>query len=78
MSVKRFFIVGTFDGPNGEAWNLVPSGHRSHEGAKKVLNAMMASDPRYHIRIADGLEHKCEKCGHVEYSPPGPAPEVDV
>ena len=76
MSVKRFFVVGQIAGPNGEMWNVVPHGFESHEEAKKYLNANLACDPRNKLHIADGLEHECEKCGHVEYSPPAPAPEV--
>ena len=72
--LNRFFIVGKIKSTDlrghTEMYDLTPQGHSSFGQAKAMKLRMEAGGPGSDLKIVEGLEFECPKCGHKEYSPP--------
>ena len=72
--LNRFFIVGKISSMDikghREMYDLVPYGFPSFSQAKAQKLRMEASSPGSDLKVAEGIEFVCPKCGHQEYTPP--------
>ena len=70
----RFFIVGKLKSTDikghTEMYDLIPQGFPSFGQAKAMKLRMEAGSPGSDLKVVEGLEFECPKCGHQEYTPP--------